>query len=41
MDALIHFFVTLVTVLFFVGLGGSAVVVVISFVEDMSELFGE
>ncbi|HUY82301.1 MAG TPA: hypothetical protein VMU92_11310 [Acidobacteriaceae bacterium] len=41
MDALIHFFVVLLTVLFFVGLIGSAVVVAISFVEDMTELFGE
>jgi hypothetical protein len=28
-------------VLFFVGMAGSAVVVVISFVEDAKELFGE
>lgn len=41
MDALINFFVTLVTVMFFVGIVGSAAVVVISFVEDMTELFGE
>jgi hypothetical protein len=27
--------------LFFVGMAGSAVVVVISFVEDIQELFGE
>jgi len=31
----------LLTVLFFVGLAGSAVVVVISFVEDLTELFSE
>jgi hypothetical protein len=29
------------TALFFVGLAGSAVVVVISFVDDLVELFGE
>ncbi len=28
-------------VLFFVGMAGSAVVVAISFVEDLHELFGE
>ena len=28
-------------VMFFVGMAGSAVVVVISFVEDIQELFGE
>jgi len=28
-------------VLFFVGMAGSAVVVVISFIEDTQELFGE
>jgi hypothetical protein len=31
----------LLTILFFVGLAGSAVVVVISFVEDFAELIGE
>jgi len=41
MDTLINFFVMLVTVLFFAGIIGSAAVVVISFVEDMAELFGE
>lgn len=41
MDALINICVTLLTVLFFAGLIGSAAVVVISFVEDMTELFGE
>lgn len=29
------------TALFFVGLAGSAIVVVISFIEDLAELFGE
>ena len=28
-------------VLFFIGLAGSAIVVVVSFVEDAKELFGE
>lgn len=35
------FFMRLLEVLFFVGLVGSAVVVLISFVEDFKELFGE
>jgi hypothetical protein len=29
------------TVLFFIGLAGSAVVVILSFIEDLGELFGE
>jgi hypothetical protein len=41
MDALAHFGMHLLTVLFFIGLAGSSVVVVISFVEDLAELFGE
>jgi hypothetical protein len=28
-------------VMFFIGMAGSAIVVVISFVEDLRELFGE
>lgn len=35
------FAMRLLEVLFFVGLVGSAVVVVISFVEDARELFGD
>jgi hypothetical protein len=31
----------LMTVLFFIGLAGSAVVVAISFVEDLHELLGD
>ena len=34
-------FVRLLEVLFFVGMAGSAVVILISFVEDFKELFGE
>lgn len=33
--------VRLLEVLFFVGLAGSAVVILISFFEDFKELFGE
>jgi hypothetical protein len=33
--------IRLLELMFFVGLGGSAVVVLISFVEDFKELFGE
>lgn len=35
------FFLRLLEVLFFVGLVGSAIVVLISFFEDFKELFGE
>jgi hypothetical protein len=38
---LAHLGMLILTILFFVGLAGSAVVVVISFVEDLTELFGE
>jgi hypothetical protein len=33
--------VRLLEVLFFVGLAGSSIVILISFVEDFKELFGE
>jgi hypothetical protein len=35
------FAIKLLELMFFVGLAGSAVVVLISFVEDFKELFGE
>ena len=35
------FFLRILEVLFFTGLAGSAVVILISFVEDFKELFGE
>jgi hypothetical protein len=35
------FAIKLLTAMFFLGLAGSAVVVLISFVEDFKELFGE
>ncbi len=35
------FFVRLLEVLFFTGLAGSAIVILISFFEDFKELFGE
>lgn len=38
---LVVFFVRLLEVMFFVGLAGSAIVVLISFFEDFKELFGE
>jgi len=40
-DALVRIAVETVTFLFLVGLIGSAGVVVLSFVEDLTELFGE
>jgi len=39
--ALLYFGIHLLTILFFVGLAGSAVVIVLSFIEDLHELFGE
>jgi hypothetical protein len=39
--AFAQFAMHLLEVLFFVGLAGSAVIVVISFVEDLSILLGE
>lgn len=41
MDALAHLGIYIVTALFFIGLVGSFFVVVLSFVEDLRELFGE
>jgi hypothetical protein len=40
-SALVYFGMHLLTYLFFIGLAGSSVVIVISFVEDLRELFGE
>jgi hypothetical protein len=41
MHALGTVFVDLVIGMFFVGLAGSAIVILIAFVEDFQELFGE
>lgn len=41
MDALVRVVAKVLVPLFFFGLAGAAVVVVISFVEDLKELFGE
>jgi hypothetical protein len=41
MNAFAHFGMHFLAILFFVGLAGSSVVVAISFVQDMVELFGE
>jgi hypothetical protein len=35
------FFIRLLEVMFFLGLAGSAIVILISFFEDFKELFGE
>ena len=35
------FFIRVLEVMFFIGLAGSAIVVLISFFEDAKELFGE
>lgn len=39
MDLLIHLVAKIVVPLFFIGMAGSAVVIVVSFVEDLKELF--
>jgi hypothetical protein len=39
--AIAIFFIRLLEIMFFVGLAGSAIVVLISFFEDFKELFGE
>jgi len=41
MDPIIHVVARILVPLFFFGLAGSAVVVLISFVEDLKELLGE
>lgn len=41
MDAFAHAGMSILTVLFFIGLAGSCLVIVISFVEDVMELSGE
>lgn len=38
MDVLIHLVAKIVVPLFFVGMAGSAIVIVVSFVEDLKEL---
>jgi hypothetical protein len=41
MDAVIRVVARILVPLFFFGMAGSAVVIVISFLEDLKELFGE
>jgi len=41
MHAIIDFFMHVLSTVFLVGMAGSAVVVAISFVEDLHELLGE
>ncbi len=41
MDATIHLVAKILVPLFFFGMAGAAIVVVISFVEDLRELLGE
>jgi len=41
MDSVIRVVAKILVPLFFFGLAGSAVVIVISFLEDLKELFGE
>jgi hypothetical protein len=41
MDIVIRLVAKVVVPLFFIGMAGSAIVVVISFVEDLKELLGD
>jgi hypothetical protein len=41
MDPLIRLIAKILVPLFFFGMAGSAVVVIISFIEDLKELFGD
>ena len=41
MDFIIHIVAKIVVPLFFVGMAGSVVVIVLSFVEDLKELLGD
>lgn len=41
MGGLEHLGMSVLTVLFFAGLAGSVLVIVISFAEDLTELFGK
>jgi hypothetical protein len=40
-NALIYFGMHLLIYIFFIGLVGSSIVIIISFIEDLHELFGE
>jgi hypothetical protein len=40
-NALIYYGMHVLTFLFFLGMAGSSIVIIISFVEDLHELFGE
>jgi hypothetical protein len=40
-NALIYYGMHVLTFLFLLGMVGSAIVIVISFIEDLHELFGE
>ncbi|MGC1299953.1 MAG: hypothetical protein WA869_33425 [Alloacidobacterium sp.] len=41
MSAFIQLGMHLLTYLFFIGLAGSSIVIIISFIEDLQELLGE
>lgn len=41
MSTLVYYGMQLLTYLFFIGLAGSSIVIIISFIEDLHELFGE
>jgi hypothetical protein len=41
MDFVIHVVARIIVPLFFIGMAGSAVVIVVSFAEDLKELLGD
>jgi hypothetical protein len=41
MDTIIHLVAKILVPLFFFGMAGSAIVVLVSFIEDLKELFGD
>ena len=40
MEIVIHLIAKVVVPLFFIGMAGSSVVIIVSFAEDLKELFG-
>jgi hypothetical protein len=41
MDFVIHFVAKIIVPLFFIGMAGSAIVIMVSFAEDLKELLGD
>jgi hypothetical protein len=41
LDFVIHFVAKIIVPLFFIGMAGSAIVIMVSFAEDLKELLGD